>query len=115
MPSTFVKVCKLSNVPENALSEHPLGEDGKVLLVRVGEQICAYQALCPHMEVPLVNGVFDGRIITCIEHVWQFDAATGTGIEPSDACLGRYDVSIKGDDVWVSDRLVTVGSAGTSY
>lgn len=115
MPCTFVKVCKLSDIPENALSEHSLGSDGKVLLVRVDEKIYAYQALCPHMEVALVNGVFDGRTITCIEHVWQFDATTGRGIEPSDACLGRYEVWIKEDEVWVSDGPMTVGSAGASY
>ncbi len=114
MPVDFVKVCTVSEVPVGNMTEWPLGESGKVLLVNVAGHIRAYHPLCPHMEVPLANGVFDGKIITCIEHVWQFDADSGNGVDPEDACLGRYEVRIEGDDVWISTKPVVLPFAGES-
>jgi len=77
------------------------GTDNSLLLVSTKGAIRAFQNKCPHMDIPLCQGAFDGEVITCTEHLWQFDAQTGAWIEPEDAKLQQYPVSVIGDEVFV--------------
>jgi toluene monooxygenase system ferredoxin subunit len=68
-------------------------EDGRtVLVVRAGDRCYGYQAMCPHMDVALEEGVFDGSVITCLEHLWQWDVHTGEPRGEAEAPLRRYAV-----------------------
>lgn len=58
-----------------------------VLLVNVDGDVRAYENRCPHQGWPLDEGDFDGATITCAHHLWEFDARTGLGLNPSDAWL----------------------------
>ena len=47
----------------------------------IGSDACfAYQAMCPHEAIPLEAGVCDGSVVTCLEHLWQFDVRTGESV-----------------------------------
>jgi toluene monooxygenase system ferredoxin subunit len=35
------------------------------------------QAICPHQEVALCEGLFDGTVLTCHQHLWQWDIRSG--------------------------------------
>jgi toluene monooxygenase system ferredoxin subunit len=74
----------------------------KVLLINVDGEVNAYQNRCPHQAWPLDEGDFDGETLTCIRHMWQFDAASGRGINPDDCSMLRYRCEV-GDDgmIWV--------------
>lgn len=53
-------------------------EDGEeVLVLRGNEGFFACQTMCPHMDTPLEEGMFDGETLTCHQHLWQWDIATG--------------------------------------
>ena len=74
-----------------------------VLLLRTDDgDIRACQSICPHQEHPLENGEFDGTTLTCGAHLWEFDAATGRGINPDDAELAQYPVTVRDGQVLVS-------------
>ena len=68
-----------------------------VLLINVGGQVCAYSNECPHQSGPLDEGDFDGEILTCSRHLWEFDAATGCGVNPATAQLKAYGCQV-GED-----------------
>jgi NADPH-dependent 2,4-dienoyl-CoA reductase/sulfur reductase-like enzyme/nitrite reductase/ring-hydroxylating ferredoxin subunit len=74
----------------------------KVLLVRAGDDVRAFEGTCPHAKAPLEQGALcDGRII-CPWHMGTFDARTGALLEPvAMRGLRRYPVAIEGDDVLV--------------
>jgi len=73
----------------------------KLVVVRLGDAVHAYADRCAHLGVALSEGVLDGGILTCAAHHWQYDAATGQGVNPRTACLARYPVSIESGVIYV--------------
>jgi toluene monooxygenase system ferredoxin subunit len=74
----------------------------KVLLVRVEESVFAYEDRCAHLGVPLSRGRLAGTRLTCYAHEWQYDVATGRGINPASACLRAFPVRVDGGLVLVN-------------
>ena len=97
----FVKLCKLEDLWEGEMESFEV--DGVEILVvwPTDGEIVAFQAVCPHQDIPLVEGKFDGKSLICRAHLWQFDIADGKGINPSDCALAVYPVRVEGDDVLV--------------
>lgn len=58
-----------------------------VLLLNVDGEVRAYLNRCPHQDWALDEGDFDGRVLTCSRHLWEFDALSGTGINPDNCRL----------------------------
>jgi toluene monooxygenase system ferredoxin subunit len=77
--------------------------DGReVLVVRDARgSLRAFDGLCPHEDTPLVDGDFDGAVLTCLNHLWSFDATTGRGINPPSCRLTQYALKVEDDDVYV--------------
>lgn len=72
-----------------------------VLLLNVDGVIRAYKDWCPHQRSPLSAGGLQEGVLTCPNHHWQFDAATGRGINPKDVCLSPIAVKIDHDEILV--------------
>jgi toluene monooxygenase system ferredoxin subunit len=78
--------------------------DGKnVLLVNIDGRVRAYENRCPHQAWALDEGDFDGETITCIRHLWEFDADTGCGVNPETAQLTSYPCQVDEDGTIVVD------------
>lgn len=74
----------------------------EVLLVSpVDGGIRAFQGACPHQDIPLVEGKFDGKVVICRAHQWVFDGCTGEGINPANCRLAEYPVKVEGEVVLV--------------
>ena len=87
-------ICRKSDVPANGLKECE-GEGGiKVLIANSGSEYFAVQAICPHQEVPLCEGMYDGTVLTCHQHLWQWDIRTGAPMGIAEAPLERYDIAV---------------------
>ena len=97
--------CPKSDVPANGLKECE-GEGGaKVLIVNSGEEYFACQAQCPHEDIPLCEGIFDGTVLTCHQHLWQWDIRTGAPQGVAEKPLERYEVTVEGDVIHVGRKL----------
>ncbi|MDB4981645.1 MAG: Toluene-4-monooxygenase, subunit TmoC [Myxococcales bacterium] len=72
-----------------------------VLLVRLGDGVRAYEDRCAHKGVALSAGTLAGTLLTCATHGWQYDVATGRGVNPASAALRAFAVRLEGDDVLV--------------
>jgi toluene monooxygenase system ferredoxin subunit len=72
--------------------------DGEaVLLVNIDGNIRAYSNRCPHQASALDEGDLDGDTLTCAKHLWEFNAATGLGVNPDNTRLTAFGCQI-GED-----------------
>mgnify|MGYP006277219345 FL=1 len=77
-------------------------EGEQVLLVHpLDGEVKAFQGMCPHQEVLLVDGDWDGDTnrLLCPGHKWEFDLITGAGINPEGCQLYEYFVKVEGDEI----------------
>jgi toluene monooxygenase system ferredoxin subunit len=95
------RVCGTSDVPANGMKEFPVG-DLNVLIVNTGTGFVAFQALCPHEAIRLEDGVHDGSVLTCLEHMWQFDVHTGAPLGDAESGLTSYPLKEERGDLYVS-------------
>ncbi|RON08858.1 pyridine nucleotide-disulfide oxidoreductase [Pseudomonas brassicacearum] len=77
----------------------------KIVLLRAGERVYAYQGECPHAQAPLDEGVVcNGRLI-CPWHKAMFTVEDGKVCEPPALNgLTRYPVKVIDGDVQVDDQ-----------
>ena len=98
----FEKICTLDDVWENDMDVFTTSNGTEVLILGLeGGDLQAVQSMCPHQEIELVEGEFDGKSLTCRAHLWQFDACSGKGINPDDCKIAIYPLKIDGEDVLV--------------
>ena len=98
---SFTKVCTVDDLWEGEMESFTVNGHDILLVSAEGGEIKAFQGICPHQDIPLVEGKFDGKKVICRAHLWQFDASSGKGINPSDCALAEYPVKLDGDDVYV--------------
>lgn len=103
----FEKICKLDDLWEGEMESFEVGGKEILLVCAEGGVVKAFQGICPHQDIPLVEGTFDGKTVTCRAHLWQFDACSGKGVNPKDCALAEYPVRIEGEDVLVDGEGVT--------
>ena len=104
------RVARFADVPENRGLEVRIA-DTKIVLLRVGDQLRAYQGECPHAGAPLAEGALcDGRLI-CPWHKAAYRIEDGALCEPPSLdSLKRYPLELRDDEVWVDDRPLPAGS-----
>jgi toluene monooxygenase system ferredoxin subunit len=103
----FVKVCQLDELWEGEMAAYDVGDHEVLLVSPEGGGIRAFQGVCPHQNIALVEGSFDGKVIVCRAHKWVFDGQSGQGINPAGCRLAEYPVRVEGDDVLVETEGVT--------
>lgn len=97
-------VCAEDDLWEGDLAFHTLACGIDVIVVNVGGRVVAYQGWCPHQNQSLEEAEFDGETLVCTAHLWEFDAATGKGINPTNERLCEYPVDVRAGGIYVADQ-----------
>jgi toluene monooxygenase system ferredoxin subunit len=74
-----------------------------VLLIKLGDEIRAYDDRCPHQASSLSAGEFDAaecRVI-CSAHQWEFDAISGKSVNPTGERMTSFDVTVRDGKIFV--------------
>ena len=100
MPNRLV--CRVADVPENELREFEAEGGLKLVVANAGGEFFGFQASCPHQDVPLCEGLFDGSTLTCHMHLWQWDVRTGAPQGLAEAPLQRYPLMRNGEAVYLA-------------
>lgn len=75
----------------------------KVLIANSGDEYFACQAVCPHQEVALCDGLYDGSVLTCHQHLWQWDIRTGAPMGLAELPLELYKVSVENGALFIDE------------
>ena len=94
-------VCRRGAIPANGMAECVAEGGLKVVIANSGSEYFACQAVCPHQEVSLAEGLFDGSVLTCHQHLWQWDIRTGSPIGLAEAPLECFKVEVDGDSIYI--------------
>lgn len=95
------RLCRLDEVAPGELRE--MSAAGMpVLFVRSLEGFVAIPRSCPHMDNPLCEGFFDGEILTCSKHLWQWTIPDGQPMGAAEVPLLRYETESRDGEVWVN-------------
>ena len=92
---TLHEVCGEDELWDGEMDVFEVG-DVDVLLLKHDGRYHAYQASCPHQDIPLVEGKLEKGVLTCRAHLWQFAADSGRGVNPSNCRLKCYPVEVEG-------------------
>jgi toluene monooxygenase system ferredoxin subunit len=101
-------VCRIADVPENGLKECEAEGGLKLVVANAGGEFFGFQAICPHQEVPLCEGMFDGSTLTCHMHLWQWDVRTGAPLGIAEAPLQRYPLEREGDTLYLRGESTAI-------
>jgi nitrite reductase/ring-hydroxylating ferredoxin subunit len=74
--------------------------DGSVVVVRVGDGVCAYRNRCLHQDSPLAEGWVRDGVLTCPQHFWRYDVNDGRHVGGRGS-LDRVDVEVQDGRVTV--------------
>lgn len=104
---SFTKVCTVDDLWEGEMEAFSVNGHEVLLVCAEGGAVKAFQGMCPHQDISLAEGKFDGEKIICRAHLWQFAACNGKGINPADCALAEYPVKLEGDDILIKTEGVT--------
>jgi NADPH-dependent 2,4-dienoyl-CoA reductase/sulfur reductase-like enzyme/nitrite reductase/ring-hydroxylating ferredoxin subunit len=85
-----------------------LGHVGKqeVLLVKMGAEIFAIDALCSHYHGPLIDGLVEGSSVRCPWHHACFDLRSGEAVRaPALSTLSCWQVDQRDGQIFVESKL----------
>ena len=94
-------VCRRADVPANGMAAFDAGDGLKVLIASSGEEYFACQATCPHQDVSLAEGLYDGSVLTCHQHLWQWNIRSGSPIGLAETPLECFKVELDNDSIYV--------------
>ncbi len=106
----FIKVCSLSELPENSQKIVPLGLH-KIALFHYNKEITAIANACLHKAGPLglglVENKYDGLYVTCPWHGWEYNIKTGSAPPGYKDQQAVYEVKVEGDDILINEQPIT--------
>lgn len=73
----------------------------KIVLYNVEGNLYATDGTCPHQGGPLGDGLFEGKIVTCPWHAWQFDVSNGRALYDEGISVACYRVIVEGTDILI--------------
>jgi toluene monooxygenase system ferredoxin subunit len=108
----FTKACE-----ENELREgkYEVAAVNRVLVLIVWPkdgQPRAFQGMCPHSNEPLADARFNGAVLTCAHHDWEFDGISGACIKGKACTLAEYPLKIENGEVLIDTADVTPSRVG---
>ncbi len=100
-----VKVCKVSDIPENSMRSFDI-EGEPILVANVNGELYSIADCCSHAMAYLSEGeLLDDCQVQCPDHGAVFDLKTGEALAlPAVAPVEAYTVTIEGDDVYVESK-----------
>lgn len=97
----WTKLCASSEVDEGTIKQYCVNNID-VIVMRSKDVLSASQAICPHMDEPLKNGLIKNGKLTCLKHLWQWDLSTGEKTGLAELNLQMYNVMEQDGSIYIN-------------
>jgi NADPH-dependent 2,4-dienoyl-CoA reductase/sulfur reductase-like enzyme/nitrite reductase/ring-hydroxylating ferredoxin subunit len=105
---------RMRDLPDGTLRAGKVG-DQDILVARVGEEIFAVDALCPHYHAALADGLLVGDTVRCPLHHACFSLRTGAALRaPALDALGCWKVERVADTIVIRERFDSLPCQSTT-
>ncbi|MGE3304309.1 MAG: Rieske 2Fe-2S domain-containing protein [Hyphomonadaceae bacterium] len=109
VPKDFVKVCKVSDVPDGELKSvyHDLA-----VVAHAEGNFYSFGNVCPHAAGPIAEGWLEGCVVECPWHAGRWDVRTGKALTMlATADVPMFELRVVGDDIEIklTDAALTQG------
>jgi NADPH-dependent 2,4-dienoyl-CoA reductase/sulfur reductase-like enzyme/nitrite reductase/ring-hydroxylating ferredoxin subunit len=105
---------RMRDLPDGTLRAGKVG-DQDILVARVGEEIFAVDALCPHYHAALADGLLVGDTVRCPLHHACFSLRTGAALRaPALDALGCWKVERVADTIVIRERFDSLPRQSTT-
>lgn len=84
------KLCALDEVERGTMKLVTLEGTDFLVLRGNADELMVVPGRCPHMDAPLCEGFFDGELLTCSQHLWQWSVKDGSMQGCAEAPLAIY-------------------------
>ena len=74
-------------------------EGMNLVVIRLENEIVAYEDVCPHASWPLSEGSVRDGVLECPGHGWEFSVANGRCLNAPSYCLSRIAGSIEAESL----------------
>jgi 3-phenylpropionate/trans-cinnamate dioxygenase ferredoxin subunit len=99
----YTKVALVEDVPEGEMVTIETLSGENIVLVRLEDEIYAFQDRCSHKDFPLSNGTLEGDQVECAWHGARFNVRTGRALcLPAIRPVRTYDVKVEDGEVYIA-------------
>jgi nitrite reductase/ring-hydroxylating ferredoxin subunit len=102
MPDALEAVCRLDELPAGTLRLETVRRR-KIALMRVDDDVYAFNSACPHKGAPLEEGCLHAgrRELICPWHRFRFDVTTGASVTNPELKATTFPVTIADGTIYI--------------
>jgi NAD(P)H-dependent nitrite reductase small subunit len=100
MTDNRIRVCRADEIPDGGARVASAGAR-RIAVFRAGGAFYAIKDVCPHEAAPLHDGPVRDGAVTCRNHGWRFDLASGTCLNQPDRRVSTYRLEVEDGVVYV--------------
>ncbi len=97
----WIAICRLDDVEPSSMTSVTSSETEFLVLRGENNEILVVPPSCPHMRTRLCDGFFDGVLLTCSQHLWQWSVRDGSMQGIAEAPLAIYPSKVEGGEVLI--------------
>jgi len=97
----YIRLAKLSDFKDKYIKSFTILGKKIGIIRRTDNSLYAIEVSCKHQGADLTRGPIDGTVATCYRHQWKYDLETGQCLNHESPDLKKYQVQIRGEDVYV--------------
>jgi len=102
MEYEFVKTIKAEELKENEGKMFKLPNGAEVAFFLTGGAIYAIDNKCPHMGMPLCEGIMaENQVLICRYHQWKFDLKTGVSTFAPNIYVKKFETKLEDGFIFV--------------
>lgn len=98
----WIRLCKAEDVESGTMQVVDLDAKSFLVLRNLDGSSTVVPPSCPHMTAELCEGFFDGEVLTCAKHLWQWTSKDGRMHGIAEAPLLMYPSRIQGDAIEIA-------------